>query len=266
MGQAQELAAARATSERPADDAATYGRQHYASFTMELLLDEANSVRRTRVVHVQGGESGTWSGWDPAYLMDFVVQHAELHIEASEPATSPGSEPASETTGPNRLPLQSRWPSCPGTCTCAKFTVWPSGGDCPCNLMPHDQPFCARVALDLADVLAPSGMTLDYAAMIYARSLSGRGRHLVGEARGSVTMPAQEIVLHVDGVGLAEDVYRLQAEATVDLAAPDALALLARHAPTMALCLPFIEACLQTDIPHLLSPALFGVGCKSRGY
>ena len=98
------------------------------------------------------------------------------------------------------------------------------GGDHPRNLMPHDQPFCAQAALDLVDVLAPSGVMLDYAATIYVQSLSGRGRHRVGEARGSVTMPAQEVMLHIDGTGLAEDVYRLQAEATVDLAAPGALA------------------------------------------
>ena len=37
IGKAQDLAARQAKSDRPADDAAANGRQHYASFTMELF-------------------------------------------------------------------------------------------------------------------------------------------------------------------------------------------------------------------------------------
>lgn len=224
IGQARELATSQAEASAQNDVGTSDDGQHYASFTMQLLLDEANEVRRTRITHVQGGESGTWPGWDLAHLKDFVVQHAELHIETSEPATPPDSEPVSKTTVPEPSSLSKPVAQLSGELHMREFTVWPSGSDRPRNLIPHDQPFYAQAALDLVDVLAPSGMTLDYAATIYARSLSGRGRHRVGEARGSVTLPAQEVMLHIDGTGLAEDIYCLQAEATVDLAALGALA------------------------------------------
>jgi len=181
IGQAHKLAIGRAEAGAPNDTGTPDDGQHYASFTLQLLLDEANEVRRTRITHIQGGESGTWPGWDLAHLRDFVVQHAELRIETSEPATPPDFEPISQVAAvaePASPPEPITHLS--GDVHMRGLTVWPSGGDRPRNLMPHDQPFCAQVALDLADVSAPSGMTLDYAATIYARSLSGRGRHLVG--------------------------------------------------------------------------------------
>ena len=102
---------------------------------MQLLLDEANKVRRTRITHVQGGESGTWPGWDPVYLMDFVVQHAELRIETPEPAMPPDSEPVSQATAA----AEPASPSKPvahlsGDVHMREFTVWPSGGDRPLML------------------------------------------------------------------------------------------------------------------------------------
>lgn len=35
-------------------------RQHYATFTIELLLDEINAVRRSRVAYIQSGEEEAW--------------------------------------------------------------------------------------------------------------------------------------------------------------------------------------------------------------
>ena len=114
IGKAQDLAARQAKSDRPADDAAANGRQHYASFTMELLLDEANSVRRTRLVHVQTGHKDTWPGWDGTRLLDCVIRRSELHIPAAEPsghddheAIEPFSDRASvtEPVAPPELPI-----------------------------------------------------------------------------------------------------------------------------------------------------------------
>jgi hypothetical protein len=44
-------------------------RQPYATFVVELLLDEQGNVRRTRVVHVQTGIERTWAGWDEERLI-----------------------------------------------------------------------------------------------------------------------------------------------------------------------------------------------------
>lgn len=64
--------------------AASPGRQRYATFTVELLLDEGNLVRRTRVTHIQDGNEAIWAGWEDARLLSFFIEHAELRL--AEPA------------------------------------------------------------------------------------------------------------------------------------------------------------------------------------
>jgi len=66
---------------------ASPGRQRYATFTVELLLDEGNLVRRTRVVHVQDGDEAVWAGWKDPQLLSFFIEHAELRL--AEPAPTP---------------------------------------------------------------------------------------------------------------------------------------------------------------------------------
>jgi extracellular elastinolytic metalloproteinase len=59
-------------------DDSSVGRQHYATFTVELLLGEESEVRRTRVKHIQEGEQETWAGWEDGRLVSFFVEHASL--------------------------------------------------------------------------------------------------------------------------------------------------------------------------------------------
>jgi extracellular elastinolytic metalloproteinase len=83
-GAARELAAA---EEEPAgvggpEWEAPPDRQQYATFTVELLLDENGEVRRTRVVHVQqqdkDGGKDSWPGWEGGRLVRYFVEHAAL--------------------------------------------------------------------------------------------------------------------------------------------------------------------------------------------
>jgi hypothetical protein len=64
------------------------GRQHYATFTVELLLGEESEVRRTRVKHIQEGEQETWAGWEDGRLVSFFVEHAALRQSAPETSQS----------------------------------------------------------------------------------------------------------------------------------------------------------------------------------
>ncbi len=47
-------------------------QSRYATFVVELLLDEHGNVRRTRVVHVQTGAEQRWAGWDQERLLVFL--------------------------------------------------------------------------------------------------------------------------------------------------------------------------------------------------
>jgi hypothetical protein len=53
-------------------------QQPYETFVVELLVDEAREVRRTRVVHVQTGVEERWAGRDDDRLLLFVVTHGSL--------------------------------------------------------------------------------------------------------------------------------------------------------------------------------------------
>src|SRR5262245_25636462 len=71
-GQARDLMSELA-SEPPQDVAIPNDRQHYATFTVELLLGEENNVRRTRITHVQSAAEDTWPDWQVEQLVDFFV-------------------------------------------------------------------------------------------------------------------------------------------------------------------------------------------------
>jgi hypothetical protein len=49
-------------------------QESYATFVIELLLDEHGDVRRTRVVHVQTALEHTWPGWDGQRLLGLILR------------------------------------------------------------------------------------------------------------------------------------------------------------------------------------------------
>jgi predicted flap endonuclease-1-like 5' DNA nuclease len=70
---------------RKKEATATIGGQHYANFTVELLLDENDEARRTRVVHVQSGDTDTWAGWEAERLVDFLARRTGVRSEVAKP-------------------------------------------------------------------------------------------------------------------------------------------------------------------------------------
>src|SRR5205823_4327463 len=87
IGQARALAARPAAAppvELPDHMGAGSSSQHYATFAVELLLDENNHVNRTRVMHVQSGDEDLYLGWREPRLIEFLVQHAGLNSPTAE--------------------------------------------------------------------------------------------------------------------------------------------------------------------------------------
>ena len=68
-----------------------HSRERYATFTLEILLDPRNYVRRTQVVHVQSGDKSHWPAWDSARLVQYVVHKAKIKLpngKEKNPATA----------------------------------------------------------------------------------------------------------------------------------------------------------------------------------
>jgi hypothetical protein len=90
-GQARKLAARTASGEPAGNPSSSGNDQHYASFKVELLLQEDNRVRRTCVEHIQSGAEGSWAGWNESKLNGFMVEHSKL--EPAAPAAAPARAP-----------------------------------------------------------------------------------------------------------------------------------------------------------------------------
>ena len=99
-GRAQQLASESISGEAHSAAYKSENRQRYANFHIELLLDEENNVRRTKVRHIETKkEAKPWPGWDGRRLWDFV-QDAVFHIPPRETTTKlePLASPSLEIT------------------------------------------------------------------------------------------------------------------------------------------------------------------------
>jgi len=177
------------------------GRQHYATFTVELLLDEDNDVRRTRIVYIQAEKEVTWVGWDQAKLVDFIVENGELDLIPSEEVAEE-SQILAETVEPVRLIGNPRLEE-------TRITSLETGQES--RILVKNQPFEINLAVDLAGLNIPADAEISYAAETYAKSLGKGLRQKIGEAQGTFTSP--EIVeMKITNPGLQEGTYRINVD------------------------------------------------------
>jgi hypothetical protein len=223
IGQARELALEPVPAKFHHSAAPPGNRQHYATFTVELLLDEDNNVRRTRVQHIQSGddEPKTWAGWDARRMVEFIVQHAALRLPAAKP--TPAVTATSAPAPPPVTPVSGS-----GIPRLHDLETWlPDDAAGTRSILRHDQPFSVRLTLDLTEVAAPSHAPFDYTAAVYAKDLRGGPRRTVGEAYGTIIMSEDPLTIAIKGRPLPRGIYRLEAVATLTL--PSAEADIAAH-------------------------------------
>ncbi len=219
IGQARDLAARPATSNTA--QTKPERRQRYATFTVELLLDEDNDVRRTRVVHIQAEDEESWAGWEQARLIDFIVQRGDMRIAAStqEFLSAPTVEPepvAIRIELPALIAAQAparaigKPAGLLGASRLRQLELMSADADNAQGLLRHNQPFSARLLLDLTAVAAPAETVLSYYAVIHTRKMGGGVRTIVGEARGTLAMADLAVVV-VPNLTLAPGTYRPEA-------------------------------------------------------
>jgi hypothetical protein len=86
--------------------------QHYATFTIELLLDEAGHVRRAVCAHHQSKDQETWNenDWDIMELMNYVLRKTGMRL-LQAPDVIPFAQPESMVpTTPTGQPILPRTP------------------------------------------------------------------------------------------------------------------------------------------------------------
>jgi hypothetical protein len=252
IAQARELASEKKRSRfRKKEAVKRTIRQHYENFTVEILLDDKNKARRTRVVHIQSGDADTWPGWEATQLTEFVVRHAALRIlqaksvlEGNESAHNEISQSASEesvstvfrTSDPapvfaveTRLEQPANAKAGPisqslnrtnlaGALRVRELKVVTVDSDIPIFFLQSGQPYLLRLILDLEDVVAPNDAQLICRATIFAKQFGGPSPSVT--EMSNVCRLSDTASLDIVGAGLAAGTYRL--EAFVRLASEEA--------------------------------------------
>lgn len=210
VGQARERVTTVALP-NPTDEKAPQHGQRYATFKVELLIDETGGLRRTHIAHVQSTDNSSWAGWEQARFIDFIVSHAELSTRCAEEiraafiprpaALVPTSEETEATlTGERRT----------NTRRLREFVVIPKGSVNPRMILSRDEPFSIRLTLDLSDLVTPAQTWLNYEATARAKNLDRGVKEIVGQSRGTI-LSADTITINIEGKPIPAGTYRLEA-------------------------------------------------------
>ncbi len=225
IGQARRIVAEQESVETADKTEALEGRQHYAVFTVELLLDEENIVRRTRAMHVQSQAEEVWASWEEPRLVNFFVESAGLKIPQPQEAVGAKLPPAEMVeVGPGTRgepQAVTPTPAISGELRLGELVLRAAGAEERQRPIYSDQTFRVKFMLDLADVKVSRDVPLDYSAKVYAKRLGEVSRLLVGQAEGRL-LTADRIDLDVEGVQLPRGTYRM--EAFVKLSLPGEMA------------------------------------------
>lgn len=246
VGQARKLERQKTKPHRVKSASTARDRQHYATFTIELLLNEDNSVRRTRIVHIQGSVDEVWPDWDGARLVSFLATQAGLHVGSLELTTpsalvKPPEQSLKAALGSsgNELALstESVLSPAPGTTglTDSVEVGLPPLADktnldtvpqvntlvtVPCELVIPQGMICAgqvfsvHFSLELNELQRSTHTSLIYAVEVWAKKLGERSHQLAGEKKGNLT-PGDKFLCTVEAVITSQGTYRLEAIATL---------------------------------------------------
>lgn len=198
-------------------------RQHYENFTVELLLDAHNVVRRTQITHVQSQAVTAWAGWGAARLLDFLRETAAIQAAAGDISASgtPAMATPAVSTGYSSSPIPPEKTQAPVLVQIPILALEPLelATGRPTWLLGAGQPFNLRLVLDLSQLAAPAQIALGYTATFYAHRVRAGEDALLGSLQGRVTTGGQAALQYAEAV-LPKGVYRLGAY--VILAAPAA--------------------------------------------
>jgi hypothetical protein len=217
-------------------------RQHYEMFSIELLLDESNQVRRTKIIHSQSQSEVNWAGWDEQRLLFTMIQNSGLRkmpeIKAKMDSHAEGPVQPPETKPEPKKKEEPIAPKVRGELSLKEMEVLIQGMAKPSNILQHEQAYKVNLTLDMSKVNWPEGVPMEtpfeYRATVYARNPANLGQLTVGNARGLITQ-AEKITIQIEGSELPAGIYRL--EAVVSLGSPSAQ----NHPPSSSL-LAMLEA------------------------
>ncbi len=169
------------------------GHQRYATFHVELLIDQDGEVRRTKVRHYQTDTEESWPGWDQEKLL--AVFRGQSALDTSSGAMpAPLLAPAPSAAPP---PIHFEGPR-------------PAEEGSGRNFRLDDQPTSVRIALRLDRSDAIGDSALDVVAQVAARVVGSGNLHDLGTIKETIALD-QPTLLELTGPPLSAGLYSLMA-------------------------------------------------------
>jgi hypothetical protein len=185
---------------------------HYASFTLELLLDRDNRVRSTRAIHVQTRQEARWAGWDPDRLQSFLVDSSELQLTEAKEALPVEDVQVSEValSPSENIAISRPAEGLRGTTRIVETRLRDQSGQEIGMLIPGNTPFEIQLLLDLSQVQVPEGEQLSYDATIYMKRMGKSGQDIIGGKVGTLSVDMNNVI-DVSSMPLDPGDYQLEA-------------------------------------------------------
>lgn len=183
IGQARRLIPQVQSNESSVISANLDNHQHYETFSVKLLEDVSNRVRRTNIVHVQKGVEQNWAGWDEARLIAFIVENAKLNVTSAKVNATQKvkSVPAVERETIPARPEATQAAARPGhphhhrRLAINALTICQAGSKDPSSIIPADRDWSVELAWTLT---GPGPLFGHWLVKIFLESL-GPGREYV---------------------------------------------------------------------------------------
>ena len=244
IGQAKKLAESLKVAVEASSESlpAVKSEERITSFVLELKLSPNNTVKQTRVMHVESAEKDAekkWEGWNEVELMSFIAHRAGVvlptaHQEARLAKPTPIAvtsieerlrrlhakpEPAAPAVLPTLPQPTSSSVESAHRPAKSEMKVFVRGMDLPSGLVSSGEPYSLKVQLAPSLFPSPEASELSYTVTVYAKPLAdppdAAGKHhssVIGETQGTIK-PTDNLVFDVEGANLERGAYRLQAAA-----------------------------------------------------
>jgi hypothetical protein len=213
IGQARDLAENAASHLQPVNVEGLDEHLHYASFTVEVLLDDANDARRTRIDHIQSGTGQTWAGWDQDRLIDFFIQYSALRISIKErnPVGSIPEEPRPVERSVEETPI----PVGGNLIWISDLVTIPEGYDRPYRSIPKDRVVNFGMKLNFSTSPGLRNKPIPFSATVILRKVDSGIQQTVGVSQGLLN-PAEPCSIRVQSDEIPEGTYRVNAAVDLD--------------------------------------------------
>ncbi len=181
--------------------------QHSALFSVDLLIDNQNHVRRTHILHVQSLKEDPWAGWNQDQLVNFILENAivrssQIRTETTErkPVLKIPRENAKKV---DAIEIQ-------GDLYISEVEIQPKPGKVTHWLVPVNETFALGLILDMSKTSISPGIPLQYQTEIYVKNLTDGKRQNIGEDKGIIESK-NLFPLMVKCNALPQGSYRLEA-------------------------------------------------------